>query len=132
MANLKEVRSRISSTVSTQQITKAMKLVSATKLRKAQQAITQMRPYAEKLNGILKNLADTAKDDQNLQAYFAHREVKKALIIVESSDRGLCGAFNSNVIKELKVLLEHKYANKAEVEICSWERRPTNTSSGPT
>lgn len=109
MANLKEVRTRISSTISTQQITKAMKLVSATKLRKAQQAITQMRPYANKLNGIMMNLADTAKGEESLQVYFDHREVKNALVIVNSSDRGLCGAFNSNIIKELKLLLQAKY-----------------------
>lgn len=117
MANLKEVRSRISSTISTQQITKAMKLVSATKLRKAQMAITQMRPYADKLNGILQNLADSAKDEQSLQGYFKHREVKNALLIVVSSDRGLCGAFNSNVIKELKQQLENRYSADAKVEI---------------
>ena len=70
MANLKEVRNRIASTQSTQQITKAMKVVSATKLRKAQNAITQMRPYADKLNGILINLAEAAKDEQALQGYF--------------------------------------------------------------
>ncbi len=116
MANLKEVRSRISSTISTQQITKAMKLVSATKLRKAQMAITQMRPYADKLNGILQNLADSAKDEQSLQAYFKHRDVKKALVIVISSDRGLCGAFNSNVIKELKQVMESRYGDGVELE----------------
>ena len=66
MANLKEVRTRIASTQSTQQITKAMKMVSATKLRKAQQAITQMRPYADKLNGILQNLSDSARDEQSV------------------------------------------------------------------
>lgn len=117
MANLKEVRSRISSTISTQQITKAMKLVSATKLRKAQMAITQMRPYADKLNGILVNLADSAKDDQSLQGYFAHRDVKRVLLLVNSSDRGLCGAFNSNVIKEVKNLLANKYGEEVNVEI---------------
>lgn len=117
MANLKEVRSRISSTISTQQITKAMKLVSATKLRKAQMAITQMRPYADKLNGILMNLADSAKDDQSLQGYFEHREVKRVLLLVNSSDRGLCGAFNSNVIKEVKNLLSNKYDQDVNVEV---------------
>ncbi|HCD67682.1 MAG TPA: ATP synthase F1 subunit gamma [Bacteroidetes bacterium] len=109
MANLKEVRNRIASTQSTQQITKAMKVVSATKLRKAQNAITQMRPYADKLNGILINLAEAAKDEQALQGYFEHREVKNVLLIVNSSDRGLCGGFNSNITKELKVLLVEKY-----------------------
>lgn len=117
MANLKEVRSRISSTISTQQITKAMKLVSATKLRKAQTAITQMRPYADKLNGILQNLADSAKDEQSLQGYFKHREVKKALLLVVSSDRGLCGAFNSNVIKEVNQLMASRYSDGVELEL---------------
>ena len=116
MANLKEVRTRIASTQSTQQITKAMKMVSATKLRKAQQAITQMRPYADKLNGILMNLADSAKDEQELQGYFEHRELKNVLLIVNSSDRGLCGGFNSNVIKEVKNLVSNKYAD-ANVEL---------------
>jgi F-type H+-transporting ATPase subunit gamma len=116
MANLKEVRNRIASTQSTQQITKAMKMVSATKLRKAQQAITQMRPYADKLNGILMNLADSAKDEQELQGYFEHRELKNVLLIVNSSDRGLCGGFNSNITKEVRDLLSNKYAD-ANVEI---------------
>lgn len=112
MANLKEVRTRISSTQSTQQITKAMKMVSATKLRKAQQAITQMRPYADKLGGILANLSEAAKDEESLQGYFEHREVKNVLLIVLSSDRGLCGGFNSNIIKEVRFLMADKYKNK--------------------
>jgi F-type H+-transporting ATPase subunit gamma len=117
MANLKEVRTRIASTQSTQQITKAMKMVSATKLRKAQQAITQMRPYADKLNGILVNLAEAAKDEQSLQGYFEHRDVKNVLLVINSSDRGLCGGFNSNVIKELKNLLGTKYKDNSNVEV---------------
>jgi F-type H+-transporting ATPase subunit gamma len=88
-----------------------MKMVSATKLRKAQNAITQMRPYADKLNGILMNLADSAKDEEALQGYFEHRELKNVLLIVNSSDRGLCGGFNSNVTKEVKKLIANKYAN---------------------
>jgi F-type H+-transporting ATPase subunit gamma len=111
MANLKEVRNRIASTQSTQQITKAMKMVSATKLRKAQNAIGQMRPYADKLNGILMNLSEAAKDEQALQGYFEHREVKSVLLIVNSSDRGLCGGFNSNITKEIKSLLAGRYKN---------------------
>ncbi|MCB9252245.1 MAG: ATP synthase F1 subunit gamma [Flavobacteriales bacterium] len=98
MANLKEVRTRISSTISTQQITKAMKLVSATKLKKAQNAILQMRPYAEKLQSILANLSSSA-DDMDLKVYFKPRPLKNVLIIVITSDRGLCGPFNANVIK---------------------------------
>lgn len=108
MANLKEVRSRISSTISTQQITKAMKLVSATKLRKATSAITQMRPYAIKLQEILSNLSDSV-DDEQLNAYFELKETKKILLIVVSSDRGLCGAFNANVGKKVKELIGGRY-----------------------
>lgn len=112
MANLKEVRNRISSTISTQQITKAMKLVSATKLRKAQQAITQIRPYAEKLSNVLGNLSQTAKDESELAAYFESScKEEKILVLVFSSDRGLCGAFNSNVIKEVKWILNNKVSN---------------------
>lgn len=117
MANLKEVRTRIASTQSTQQITKAMKMVSATKLRKAQQAITRMRPYADKLNGILMNLADAAKDEQSLQGYFEHRERKNILLVVNSSDRGLCGGFNSNVIKEVNNLKNDKYNGDSKVTV---------------
>jgi F-type H+-transporting ATPase subunit gamma len=118
MANLKEVRNRISSTISTQQITKAMKLVSATKLRKAQQAITQIRPYADKLGHVLGNLAQSAKDESELASYFESscKEVN-VLVLVLSSDRGLCGAFNSNVIKEVKWLLENKVKNAENVTL---------------
>jgi F-type H+-transporting ATPase subunit gamma len=112
MANLKEVRSRISSTISTQQITKAMKLVSATKLRKAQSAIMQMRPYADKLNGILMNLGDSANDEK-LSKYFKEQTPEKVLLVVVSSDRGLCGGFNANVIKRAKALLADEYASQA-------------------
>ena len=112
MANLKEVRSRISSTISTQQITKAMKLVSATKLRKAQSAIMQMRPYADKLNGVLMNLGDSANDEK-LSKYFKEQTPEKVLLLVVSSDRGLCGGFNANVIKRAKALLAGEYASQA-------------------
>lgn len=104
MSNQKEIRARISSTISTQQITKAMKLVSATKLRKASEAITRMRPYALKLQGIMSNLQESADDDQ-LAAYFQQREAKKIAIVVITSDRGLCGAFNANVIKKTRSVL---------------------------
>lgn len=114
MANLKEVRKRISSTKSTQQITKAMKLVSATKLRRAQGAIQQMRPYAEKLQNILVNLSGSVEDDATLQAYFSKKEEGKVLLILVSSDRGLCGAFNSNVVKTTRTLLETTYKKQAE------------------
>ena len=108
MPSLKETRTRIASVSSTQQITKAMKLVSATKLRKAQSGITQMRPYAEKLQGMLGKLAGSI-DDEKLAKYFEERELKKVLIVVLTSDRGLCGAFNSNVVKRVKNVLAHKY-----------------------
>ena len=111
MANLKEVRTRITSVSSTQQITKAMKLVSATKLRRAQNAITQMRPYAEKLNGILTNLSDSIEVD-SLRVYFEPRPIKNVLLVVITSDRGLCGGFNSNVIKLTNSLVKEKYAGK--------------------
>ncbi|MFN4972059.1 MAG: ATP synthase F1 subunit gamma [Bacteroidota bacterium] len=110
MANLKEVRTRITSVSSTQQITKAMKLVSATKLRKAQNGIVQMRPYAQKLNGILANLSDSI-DVDSLKVYFSKREVKKVLLVVVTSDRGLCGSFNANVIKLTNRLIKEQYSN---------------------
>jgi len=111
MANLKEVRIRISSVTSTQQITKAMKLVSATKLRRAQNGIIQMRPYAQKLNGILANLTDSV-DVDSLKVYFDKRDVKNVLLVVITSDRGLCGSFNANVIKRANALVKEKYAGK--------------------
>jgi len=111
MANLKEVRIRISSTKSTQQITKAMKLVSATKLRRATMAITQMRPYAEKLQEILGNLSDSI-DDEQLNAYFEPRETQKVLLVAVSSDRGLCGGFNANIGKKIKSLIAGSYQSQ--------------------
>lgn len=110
MANLKEVRIRITSVGSTQQITKAMKLVSATKLRRAQNGIIQMRPYAQKLNGILANLADSI-DVDSLKVYFDQRKVSNVLLVVITSDRGLCGSFNANVVKRANTLVKEKYAN---------------------
>jgi F-type H+-transporting ATPase subunit gamma len=113
MANLKEIRNRISSTTSTQQITKAMKLVSATKLKRAQDAITRMRPYSEKLQGILANLSDSVDDDK-LGKYFADTEANNVLLVVVSSDRGLCGGFNANVVKKVKSLAIGKYTDQAK------------------
>jgi F-type H+-transporting ATPase subunit gamma len=113
VANLKEVRIRISSTTSTQQITKAMKLVSATKLRKAQTEIIQMRPYASKLKGVLESLGGNVSSD-GLQAYMNVREVKNVILVVITSDRGLCGGFNANVIKQTNNLLQTKYKAQAD------------------
>lgn len=111
-ANLKEVRIRISSVISTQQITKAMKMVSAAKLRKATDKITQIRPYAQQLQGVMSNIIGTLGEDANI-ALGTEREVKKVLVVVITSDRGLCGAFNANIIKAAKVLLTEKYADLA-------------------
>jgi F-type H+-transporting ATPase subunit gamma len=101
MASLKEVRNRIVSVGSTMQITSAMKMVSAAKLKKAQDAITAMRPYAEKLTELLQNLSATL-DGESGGEYTTQREIKKVLLIAITSNRGLCGAFNSNIIKEIK------------------------------
>lgn len=108
MPSLKEVKSRITSVISTQQITKAMKMVAAAKLRKSQDRITQLRPYAQKLNDILKNLSAAQTGDAD-NWYSQVREEKKVLIIAVSSDRGLCGSFNSNVFKGVLKLVEEKY-----------------------
>ena len=99
MANLKEIRNRISSVSSTMQITSAMKMVSAAKLKKAQDAITAMRPYSDKLTQMLVNLSSSV-DFENV--YLSPRKVKNKLIVCITSNRGLCGAFNSNVIKKCK------------------------------
>jgi F-type H+-transporting ATPase subunit gamma len=101
MANLKEIRNRITSVSSTMQITAAMKMVSAAKLKKAQDAITAMRPYAEKLTELLQNLSATLDGDVGGE-FTKQREVKKVLVVAITSNRGLCGAFNTNVIKEVK------------------------------
>ncbi|MBF7092732.1 ATP synthase F1 subunit gamma [Flavobacterium sp. ALJ2] len=110
MANLKEIRNRITSVSSTMQITSAMKMVSAAKLKKAQDAITAMRPYAEKLTELLQNLSATLDGDVGGD-FTTQREVKKVLLVAITSNRGLCGAFNTNVIKEAKARSEF-YAGK--------------------
>lgn len=107
-ANLKEVRERIKSVKNTQQITKAMKMVSAAKLRKAQTAIQQMRPYALKLNEMLRNILNNVDTDA-ISSFGEERVVEKACIVVVTSNRGLCGAFNSNVIKAAIALIDGKY-----------------------
>jgi F-type H+-transporting ATPase subunit gamma len=108
--SLKEVRDRITSVKSTQQITKAMKMVAAAKLRKATQAITQIRPYADKLNSMLVNMLSNLEGDISV-SYGVERPVNNALVVVMTSDRGLCGAFNSNVLKAAVALVEGKYAD---------------------
>ncbi|WP_243473358.1 ATP synthase F1 subunit gamma [Winogradskyella sp. MH6] len=111
MANLKEIRNRISSVSSTMQITSAMKMVSAAKLKKAQDAIIAMRPYSNKLTELLQNLSATLDADSGSK-FAEQREVKKVLIIAISSNRGLAGAFNSNIIKQVNSLLSETYAGK--------------------
>ena len=108
MPSLKEVKSRIGSVISTQQITKAMKMVAAAKLRKSQDRITQMRPFAQKLSAILQNLS-SAQDTGSDNWYATKREEKKILIVAVSSDRGLCGSFNSTVFKGVNKLISDQY-----------------------
>ncbi|MBN9484979.1 MAG: ATP synthase F1 subunit gamma [Bacteroidetes bacterium 43-93] len=108
---LKEVRNRIKSVTSTQQITKAMKMVSAAKLRRAQDAILQMRPYAQKLQEMLSNIASSASGDMEMPLA-DERAVERVLLIPITSDRGLCGAYNSNVIKATRALIAEKYATQ--------------------
>ena len=116
MANLKEIRNRITSVGSTMQITSAMKMVSAAKLKKAQDAITQMRPYATKLQEILVNIS--ASLDLSENAYSENREVKNVLIVGVTSNRGLCGGFNNNIIKKVKTLLNEDYKNTNAKVLC--------------
>lgn len=110
MPSLKEVKNRITSVVSTQQITKAMKMVAAAKLRKSQERIHQMRPFAQKLSALLQNLSAAQVDSDGDNWYSAVREEKKILIISISSDRGLCGSFNSNVFKGVNRVIEERYS----------------------
>ena len=111
MANLKEIRNRIASVSSTMQITSAMKMVSAAKLKKAQDAITAMRPYSDKLTELLQSLSASLDGDAGSKFADA-REVNKVLIVAVTSNRGLAGAFNSNILKQCSVLLEDTYAGK--------------------
>lgn len=110
MANLKEIRNRIASIGSTMQITSAMKMVSAAKLKKAQDAIIHMRPYANKLTELLQNLSSSAEDIES--PFLIKRDINNVLIITITSNRGLCGSFNSNVIKETIRIAKTDYADK--------------------
>jgi len=113
MANQKEIRDRIASVSSTQQITAAMKMVSAARLRKAQEAIQQMRPYAEQLKVILSYLSEAIIDEED-DPYGVQRDLEQMLIVVITSNRGLCGGFNSAVIKRTLQLVSEDYATKME------------------
>ena len=110
MANLKEIRSRITSVASTMQITSAMKMVSAAKLKRAQDAITQMRPYANKLTQLLEGLSATL-DSSGGGVYSEKREIKKVLLVTITSNRGLCGGFNANILKTAKTMIKDEYSN---------------------
>jgi len=117
MANLKEIRLRITSVGSTMQITSAMKMVSAAKLKRAQDAIIQMRPYANKLTELLKNLS-ASLDSSDGGVYTQEREIKNVLLVTVTSNRGLCGGFNAYIMKKAKALINEEYAN-ANVSILS-------------
>ncbi|WP_027002250.1 ATP synthase F1 subunit gamma [Hugenholtzia roseola] len=112
MPSLKEVRNRISSVKSTQQITKAMKMVAAAKLRRAQNKIVQMRPYAQKLTQILQNVTSSLVGDDFNNAYSQARTPEKILLVVITSDKGLCGAFNTNVTRAVNLLLNDTYRSQ--------------------
>ena len=112
MANLKEVRNRIGSVNTTMQITKAMKLVAASKLKRAQDRILQMRPYSEKLNYILGNIMDALQGEDIALAVNKKREAKNVLVVLMTSDKGLCGGFNSNLLKTTNRLLHETYSEQ--------------------
>jgi F-type H+-transporting ATPase subunit gamma len=116
MPNLKEIRNRITSVGSTMQITSAMKMVSAAKLKRAQDAITQMRPYAAKIKEILGNLSATLDLSENV--YSEQRDVKKILVVGITSNRGLCGGFNNNIIKRVSNLINEEYAGQNVHLLC--------------
>lgn len=115
MANLKEIRNRISSVGSTMQITSAMKMVSAAKLKRAQDAIVQMRPYAVKLKEILTNLSATLDLSEN--AFSEDREGGKTLVVGITSNRGLCGGFNNNIVKHINHTIATEFNNSADVHV---------------
>jgi F-type H+-transporting ATPase subunit gamma len=128
MANLKEIRNRIASVSSTQQITAAMKMVSAAKLRRAQEAIQQMRPYAEQLKIILSYLSDAIRDEED-DPYGVHRELDRILVVMITSNRGLCGSFNSVVIRSTLQLVHEEYGSllrKKNVDFYAIGKRGTD------
>lgn len=112
MANLKIIRTRIDSVASTRQITSAMKMVSAAKLRRAQDAIVSLRPYADKLKIILESLSESLKEDEDFVYAKEKAVIEKVLLIVITSNRGLCGAFNTNVIKQSILIANEKYGDQ--------------------
>ena len=127
MANLKEIRTRITSVASTMQITSAMKMVSAAKLKRAQDAITQMRPYAEKLRDVLMNVSESL-DDSSESIYGQKRPVKKVMLVAIASNRGLCGAFNSNIFKATEKRIINY--SKQEVQVYPIGKRSVDYFTG--
>ena len=121
MPNLKEIRNRITSIASTMQITSAMKMVSAAKLKKSQDAIVQMRPYSQKMNELLQNLSSTLEGDAG-GSFTKLGNSNKVLFIVISSNRGLCGGFNSSILKEVHHKIKSNFQDK-EIEILSVGRK---------
>ena len=115
MANLKEIRNRISSVSSTMQITSAMKMVSAAKLKKATDAISQMRPYSDKLTELIQNLSSSFESSNNDNPYIKIRPVKKVLLVAITSNRGLCGGFNSNIIKAVNKICDKNRDQKFDI-----------------
>ena len=116
MSGLKEIRNRISSVSSTMQITNAMKMVSAAKLKKAQDSISATLPYSNKLSGLIQNISTSGESLDS--PFFIQRSIKKILAVAITSNKGLCGGFNSNVIKEVSRLIETKYVSKKVEIIC--------------
>src|ERR1700733_3966652 len=117
---LKEVRNRIKSFQNSQQITRAMKMVSAAKLRRAQDAIIQMRPYAQKLQEVLSNIVSGTEGDAG-STLAVERPIEKVLLIVITSDRGLAGAYNANLIKLAKATINEKYSSQfAKGDVSIW------------
>lgn len=125
MPNLKEVRNRIQSVNSTRQITSAMKMVSAAKLKRAQDAIIKLRPYSAKLTDIMNNLSGNL--DEVGGAYAEKRDAKRILIVAINSNRGLCGGFNANVIKATNRLIREEFADASEVKILSIGKKAFDT-----
>jgi F-type H+-transporting ATPase subunit gamma len=120
MATLREVKKRIRTVVSTKRITKAMEMVAAAKLRRAQQRVEQTRPYAAKMDEMLRNLADGASGDIS-HPFFEQREIKKKTLVLIASDRGLCGSFNANIIRRATAWLEEN--SDFELEIVAVGKR---------
>lgn len=128
MPSLKEVRTRITSVDSTKQITSAMKMVAASKLRRAQMAIVNMRPYVNKLNDLLQNIGGAADTDEQSNPYAHDRGIGKVLLVVITSNRGLCGAFNANVIKRAQQLIAGEYA-QSDIDIITIGKKASDVLS---